>query len=45
VFGEAISQNVHKEDKGVLSTSMNSKRVITRVLGCNMEKTAVDCYN
>ncbi len=42
VFGKAIAQN----DKGsiVNISSMNSKRAITRVLGYNMGKAAVDCY-
>lgn len=43
VFGEAIA----KSGKGsiVNISSMNSKRAITRVLGYNMGKAAVDCYN
>jgi len=43
VFGEAIAKN----GKGsiVNISSMNSKRAITRVLGYNMGKAAVDCYN
>lgn len=43
VFGEAIAQS----DKGsiVNISSMNSKRAITKVLGYNMGKAAVDCYN
>jgi NAD(P)-dependent dehydrogenase (short-subunit alcohol dehydrogenase family) len=43
VFGEAIS----KTGKGsiVNISSMNSKRAITKVLGYNMGKAAVDCYN
>ena len=42
VFGEAIARN----GKGsvVNISSMNSKRAITRVLGYNMGKAAVDCY-
>jgi NAD(P)-dependent dehydrogenase (short-subunit alcohol dehydrogenase family) len=42
VFGEAIV----KSGKGsiVNISSMNSKRAITRVLGYNMGKAAVDCY-
>ena len=42
VFGEAIA----KSGKGsiVNISSMNSKRAITRVLGYNMGKAAVDCY-
>lgn len=43
VFGEAIAGT----GKGsiVNISSMNSKRAITRVLGYNMGKAAVDCYN
>lgn len=43
VFGEAIA----KTGKGsiVNISSMNSKRATTRVLGYNMGKAAVDCYN
>jgi NAD(P)-dependent dehydrogenase (short-subunit alcohol dehydrogenase family) len=43
VFGEAIA----KSGKGsiVNISSMNSKRATTRVLGYNMGKAAVDCYN
>lgn len=42
VFGEAIA----KSGRGsiVNISSMNSKRAITRVLGYNMGKAAVDCY-
>lgn len=42
IFGEAIAQT----GKGsiVNISSMNSKRAITRVLGYNMGKAAVDCY-
>ncbi|ANE49648.1 SDR family oxidoreductase [Flavisolibacter tropicus] len=42
VFGKAISQT----GKGsiVNISSMNSKRAITKVLGYNMGKAAVDCY-
>nr|WP_067057037.1 SDR family oxidoreductase [Mucilaginibacter sp. L294] len=42
VFGEAIA----KTGKGsiVNISSMNSKRAITKVLGYNMGKAAVDCY-
>ncbi|MDX2047879.1 MAG: SDR family oxidoreductase [Chitinophagaceae bacterium] len=42
VFGQAIAQN----GKGsiVNISSMNSKRAITKVLGYNMGKAAVDCY-
>jgi NAD(P)-dependent dehydrogenase (short-subunit alcohol dehydrogenase family) len=43
IFGEAIANT----GKGsiVNISSMNSKRAITRVLGYNMGKAAVDCYN
>jgi NAD(P)-dependent dehydrogenase (short-subunit alcohol dehydrogenase family) len=43
VFGEAIA----KSGRGsiVNISSMNSKRAITKVLGYNMGKAAVDCYN
>lgn len=43
VFGAAIAQT----GKGsiVNISSMNSKRAITKVLGYNMGKAAVDCYN
>ncbi len=43
VFGEAIAST----GKGsiVNISSMNSKRAITKVLGYNMGKAAVDCYN
>ena len=42
VFGEAMAKN----GKGsiVNISSMNSKRAITKVLGYNMGKAAVDCY-
>jgi NAD(P)-dependent dehydrogenase (short-subunit alcohol dehydrogenase family) len=42
VFGEALAKN----GKGsiVNISSMNSKRAITKVLGYNMGKAAVDCY-
>ncbi len=42
VFGEALA----KTGKGsiVNISSMNSKRAITKVLGYNMGKAAVDCY-
>jgi NAD(P)-dependent dehydrogenase (short-subunit alcohol dehydrogenase family) len=42
VFGAAIAEN----GKGsiVNISSMNSKRAITKVLGYNMGKAAVDCY-
>lgn len=42
VFGEAIAAN--ERGSIVNISSMNSKRAITRVLGYNMGKAAVDCY-
>ncbi|MCB2410508.1 SDR family oxidoreductase [Hymenobacter lucidus] len=44
VFGAAIAESA---DKGsiVNISSMNSKRAITKVLGYNMGKAALDCYN
>lgn len=44
VFAEAIAQTAQKGSIVNIS-SMNSKRAITRVLGYNMGKAAVDCYN
>jgi NAD(P)-dependent dehydrogenase (short-subunit alcohol dehydrogenase family) len=44
IFGESIVQTVEKGSIVNIS-SMNSKRAITRVLGYNMGKAAVDCYN
>ncbi len=43
VFGDAIA----KTGKGsiVNISSMNSKKAVTKVLGYNMGKAAVDCYN
>ena len=43
IFGKAIA----KSGKGsiVNISSMNSKRAITKVLGYNIGKAAVDCYN
>lgn len=43
VFGEAVA----KTGKGsiVNISSMNSKRAVTRVIGYNMGKAAMDCYN
>ncbi len=43
IFGEAISLTA-KKGSIVNISSMNSKRAITRVLGYNMGKAAVDCY-
>lgn len=44
IFGEAIAQTA--EGGSIVNiSSMNSKRAITRVLGYNMGKAAVDCYN
>lgn len=42
VFGEAIAQSGGGSIVNI--SSMNSKRAITRVLGYNMGKAAVDCY-
>jgi NAD(P)-dependent dehydrogenase (short-subunit alcohol dehydrogenase family) len=44
IFGEAIA-NTAEKGSIVNISSMNSKRAITRVLGYNMGKAAVDCYN
>lgn len=44
IFGEAIIETAGKGSIVNIS-SMNSKRAITRVLGYNMGKAAVDCYN
>jgi NAD(P)-dependent dehydrogenase (short-subunit alcohol dehydrogenase family) len=44
VFGEAIAKTAGAGSIVNIS-SMNSKRAITRVLGYNMGKAAVDCYN
>lgn len=43
VFGEAIANTGSGSIVNI--SSMNSKRAITRVLGYNMGKAAVDCYN
>lgn len=43
VFGEAIAQTGNGSIVNI--SSMNSKRAITKVLGYNMGKAAVDCYN
>lgn len=42
VFGEAIAQGGGGSIVNI--SSMNSKRAITKVLGYNMGKAAVDCY-
>jgi len=43
VFGEVIAENA--EGGSIVNiSSMNSKRAVTRVLGYNMGKAAVDCY-
>jgi NAD(P)-dependent dehydrogenase (short-subunit alcohol dehydrogenase family) len=42
VFGEAIARNGRGSIVNI--SSMNSKRAITKVLGYNMGKAAVDCY-
>ncbi|WP_346345133.1 SDR family oxidoreductase [Mucilaginibacter sp. dw_454] len=44
IFGEAIVQTAGKGSIVNIS-SMNSKRAVTRVLGYNMGKAAMDCYN
>ena len=43
IFGEAIAQSGGGSIVNI--SSMNSKRAITKVLGYNMGKAAVDCYN
>ncbi|HPF47443.1 MAG TPA: SDR family oxidoreductase, partial [Emcibacteraceae bacterium] len=43
IFGEAMAKSTGKGSIVNIS-SMNSKRAITRVLGYNMGKAAVDCY-
>ncbi|HYK54912.1 MAG TPA: SDR family oxidoreductase [Flavisolibacter sp.] len=43
VFGEAIAGTGRGSVVNI--SSMNSKRAITKVLGYNMGKAAVDCYN
>jgi len=43
VFGEAIAKNGRGSIVNI--SSMNSKRATTRVLGYNMGKAAMDCYN
>ncbi|MGB8191796.1 MAG: SDR family oxidoreductase [Chitinophagaceae bacterium] len=42
VFGEAIARSGNGSIVNI--SSMNSKRAITKVLGYNMGKAAVDCY-
>jgi NAD(P)-dependent dehydrogenase (short-subunit alcohol dehydrogenase family) len=43
VFGDVLAQN---ETASIVNiSSMNSKRAVTKVLGYNMGKAAVDCYN
>lgn len=43
VFGDALAAN---ETASIVNiSSMNSKRAVTKVLGYNMGKAAVDCYN
>lgn len=43
VFGPALAEN---ETASIVNiSSMNSKRAITKVLGYNMGKAGVDCYN
>jgi NAD(P)-dependent dehydrogenase (short-subunit alcohol dehydrogenase family) len=43
VFGDAIAATGNGSIVNI--SSMNSKRAITKVLGYNMGKAAVDCYN
>ncbi len=43
IFGEAIAEAGGGSIVNI--SSMNSKRAITKVLGYNMGKAAVDCYN
>jgi NAD(P)-dependent dehydrogenase (short-subunit alcohol dehydrogenase family) len=43
IFGEAIAETGGGSIVNI--SSMNSKRAITKVLGYNMGKAAVDCYN
>jgi len=43
IFGEEIAKT--RKGSIVNISSMNSKRAITKVLGYNMGKAAVDCYN
>jgi NAD(P)-dependent dehydrogenase (short-subunit alcohol dehydrogenase family) len=43
VFGEAIAASGRGSIVNI--SSMNSKRAITKVLGYNMGKAAMDCYN
>jgi NAD(P)-dependent dehydrogenase (short-subunit alcohol dehydrogenase family) len=43
VFGEVMAETAEKGSIVNIS-SMNSKRAVTRVLGYNMGKAAVDCY-
>jgi len=42
IFGEALAKNGRGSIVNI--SSMNSKRAITKVLGYNMGKAAVDCY-
>jgi NAD(P)-dependent dehydrogenase (short-subunit alcohol dehydrogenase family) len=42
VFGEALAKNDSASIVNI--SSMNSKRAVTKVLGYNMGKAAVDCY-
>lgn len=43
IFGEAIAQTGRGSIVNI--SSMNSKRAVTKVLGYNMGKAAMDCYN
>ncbi len=43
IFGEALAKSDGASIVNI--SSMNSKRAVTKVLGYNMGKAAVDCYN
>ena len=43
VFGDALAANASASIVNI--SSMNSKRAVTKVLGYNIGKAAVDCYN
>lgn len=43
IFGDALAKNQTASIVNI--SSMNSKRAVTKVLGYNMGKAAVDCYN
>ena len=46
-FTQVFGKEIAKTGKGsiVNISSMNSKRAVTKVLGYNMGKAAMDCYN